>query len=898
MNIFKKISTYDCLALIIFAFFVTAIYLTNLHGNFWLSGWDNLHPEFNFQANISRAIYSAWQEYQGVGLPAGNAHATELFREILLWLVSPFFASQALRKLYLVFMLFLGSAGFYIFITRCLFYKTSTHFQASLGIMGGLFYLLNLATLQIFYTPFEPFSAYFGFLPWLIFSVYYYFKNRSLKSLIILILINLLASASFYVPTVFLAHLFFVTTICLGLIRKFKSGIKSAVIIIAILFITNLYWILPFGYYIANNIHSQTEAYQNIIWNKDIYFQNKKFADIGNVALLKGFLFDYVDIQRDGTFNYLMSQWKTHLESYFILMIGYSFFAVILLGFLSNIVKKKNLHFILLLILFFSLLAFNDYPFKLINDLLREIAIFDQVFRNPFTKFANLTVFLYSIFFVYGIEYIMTILVKAFKQDKPHDLAIFNLLFSLLVVTLLNFYLYPIWTGNLIYSPLKTNIPKVYFDVFEYFKNQEDGRIANLPQFVNSGWEQYRWGYIGSGFMWYGIRQPILDRAFDVWNKDNENYYWEISQSIYSQNLAQFESVIEKYRINWLMVDRDIAGADYKALYFDKLNNLLNESKKIYLAKNFGEIQIYEVLQNTQTNHFVDLTGKLPVVQPDYQANNFDKAHLEYGDFRSSRNIEANNLNVFYPIRSLFTDRRQEDLEFNLIEYNDYYSFTTEIPSFFAGSDLFIPKLDREEFTEFDKTDLTKETVKLPEISVGSQTFPLSENAFDIESNIPFSDLQSTNLEIKIPKINGYNSYNSELTGDLFNGPVKSCDRFNQGIYNSKKITQLNNQLLQLASIASSNCVTIDSSYLNQRFGYLLSITSQNNQGRSLLLHINNNSSKRTDTVTYLPQNQKLSSSYYIIAPKEYYGIGYNLVIDNISLDQSITENLLGDIKI
>ena len=42
------------------------------------------------------------------------------------------------------------------------------------------------------------------------------------------------------------------------------------------------------------------------------------------------------------------------------------------------------------------------------------------------------------------------------------------------------------------------------------------------------GWNYYDWGYRGSGFLWYGIKQPILDRAFDVWDKSSEKYYEEI----------------------------------------------------------------------------------------------------------------------------------------------------------------------------------------------------------------------------------------------------------------------------------------------------------------------------------------------------------------------------------
>src|SRR3989338_4996398 len=87
----KPIIKYDALAVITIIVLVIGIYLTNIHGNFFISGWDNLHPEFNFKLNLQRAWDSAWQEYQGLGVPAGHGHAAELPRILFLipfsWIV-------------------------------------------------------------------------------------------------------------------------------------------------------------------------------------------------------------------------------------------------------------------------------------------------------------------------------------------------------------------------------------------------------------------------------------------------------------------------------------------------------------------------------------------------------------------------------------------------------------------------------------------------------------------------------------------------------------------------------------------------------------------------------------------------------------------------------------------
>jgi hypothetical protein len=132
---------YDLLAILGIGLIVLFIYLTNFRGNFWISGWDNLHPELNFAANIARAFFSSWQEYQGLGLPAGNGHATELFREILLWFINIFLPAITVRKIYLISMLLTGAFGMYFFIRNVLLQKTQHELRVILSFIAGSFFI-------------------------------------------------------------------------------------------------------------------------------------------------------------------------------------------------------------------------------------------------------------------------------------------------------------------------------------------------------------------------------------------------------------------------------------------------------------------------------------------------------------------------------------------------------------------------------------------------------------------------------------------------------------------------------------------------------------------------------------------------------------------------------------
>jgi hypothetical protein len=106
------------------------------------------------------------------------------------------------------------------------------------------------------------------------------------------------------------------------------------------------------------------------------------------------------------------------------------------------------------------------------------------------------------------------------------------------------------------------------------------------------------------------------------------------------------------------------------------------------------------------------------------------------------------------------------------------------------------------------------------------------------------------------------------------------------------------NELLRLTSVHSNNCLGVDLPNLTQNLAYLVSIPAKNIQGKTLLVSVNNDSSKRDDLAIYLPKSNQLVTSYLILPPKERYGLGYTVNLDNMSLDNNKTINELGEISI
>jgi hypothetical protein len=874
----------------------------NFYPDFWLSGWDNLHAEFDFGLNLKRALFASWQEYQGLGLPAGHAHATELVRGGFLWLTAQVLPAITLRKVFVFLMLFLGPAGVYFLSQQLLGFKSESQkpqnfvvHRQLLSFLGAIFYLLNPVTLQIFYAPYEAFVVHYAALPWLIWSFLRFLSQPAAKNLFWLGVLNFLATPQAYVPTLFLVYLFIL--VLLGLSRK-REILKRAGLAIGLVLLVNAFWLLPFLYFNFTNLSAQLEAWSNWRYSQDLYEKNLAAGGWQRTILLKGYWFDYVYQTEQGT-AYLLADWKKYFDQPLITVIGYGFFVLVLSGAYFALNKRRNLKLVLLFLFFFGLLAIDAYPWCWLNHWLRLSSLFHQVFRNPFTKFANTLVLTEALLFVLGLRFLTRLLKRKI---------IINLTFVLIFLLQL-VYLFPVFQGKLFYQDLLVKIPEAYWQLFSFFHQEEKGRIANFPQVYPNGWNYYRWGYNGSGFLWYGIEQPILDRAFDVWNAKNENYYWEVSRAVYSGDLAGLEAVLEKYQIRWLVIDENIiTGGSQKSLYFDQLAEMLEMSQKIKKVKKIegkGEarpITIYKVELATPLKDFVFLTEKLVSVGPQYRWNDDDQAFREFGHYLSpldeSPAVDAGAVltQVYYPFRSLFTGRKQEELEFKVEDKGNEWVISAAVPN--LGGQLVPPVLNETESVFWTK-ELTEEKLAPPEVwwypTTLSEPLLVTSAAF-----LP----AGAKIEIKWPKRQGYYTYDSVEDEDFFKQPMRSCDPFNDGWKRREKIIGEDQKAwLRFESQASSNCLGIDLPHLSQKIGYLVKVESRHLQGKPLLFYVINKTSQKKVIETYLPKakvdGEKIfTENYFIVPPMEEYGQGYSLHLDNISVGKVKTVNELARLQV
>ena len=668
----------------------------------WLSGWDTLHPEFNFPLNLKRVIAGVWREEQGLGAVAAHAHMAELPRILILWLASIVLPTHFLRYFYVFLCLILGPLGVYWFLIKAGEKEGKNLITKPVAFLGGLFYLFNLGALQHFYVPFEMFPTQFAALPWLFglatlfigkkgglpkkFGIFFWFA-----------LVTFLATPMAYASQLWYIY-FGCFVIYLGGLtflgkNEWQAKLKKTTILILVTLAINSFWLLPNLYFLATHAKNVPLAKINRLFSEEAFLANKKYGTIPDTVVLKNFLFNWSEYVGNGNFGYLLDEWIQHLRHPGIILIGYGAFLIIILGIVISLLKKEKLGLALLpvfLASFIFLINMNP-PFEWFFAIFRErSSLFREGLRFPFTKFSILLCFTYAIYFAHGLNTFLFLLRK-----RLHSILI--PMFYVLCFILLFIYVLPAFSGGFISPSMRIQIPQDYFDMFAWFNQQKDeGRVVHFPLASPYGWIYYDWGYQGAGFVWFGIKQPFLDRDFDRWNPANEQNYREISQAVYSRDLPLLEKLFNKYQIRWIILDKSVIipgkEAAQDVLFYPEIEKLFNQSTKIKSTKDFGlKLRVYQVDLDYQTTNFTFQQEEASSIGPDFFWSWEDQAYKDYGHYYTYLNQATQS--IFYPFRTFLS--KTETLPQNLFS-EDSEKLAFKFPSLPTGQ-LSLPSFEKTE---------------------------------------------------------------------------------------------------------------------------------------------------------------------------------------------------------
>lgn len=773
----------DLILLFILIVLPIVISYQNFKSNTFLSGWDTIHTEFDFNIALSRLLSPAFQEFQGIGAVSAQSHLAELPRVIFIYILSFIFSENFLRYFYTFLMLVLGPVGVYQFLKELLNRDPSDEENDSYlypSFIGALFYLTNLSVVQHFNVPLEMFITFYGILGFLFLFILKNIRELNFKNILYLALFSFLISPSAHTATLFYMMLFFIAFYFLidfifAPLEQKKEEFKKRLIIFLTIVTTNLFWILPNIYFILTHGREVSESKIHILFSDQAYLSNLSFGNFFDLAILKNYLFIW-QIWDGRNFVPLLGQWVANLNTGLSLH-GYIVFFVSLFG-VGLVMVQKDKRFFGFIGSFLLCLIFISSSKSVLGgfvDFLRDnVPFVREALRFPFNKFSTLLSLSISIFLAIFFENIFSVV-------KRNILKVTTVVLFTVFSTA---YFLPAFAGFLISPYMRVNYSKSYFELFDYFKTQEEyGRIADLPIHSVYGWSYYKFGYQGAGFLWFGIDKPLMNREFDRWNTKNEDYFNEMSYAIYNNNSKLIENTLKKYQIRWILLDKNVYSPleGEEILHFGQTQKTLQEISNLKLDKRIGEnIYVYKYFPQDQ---FVKETvlKNIPLVSNEY--------------FREYEDLNFENLGNFYSPKS-------SEISFGL------KGKTEILRKEFISS-------DENNFYIKNVSGLKKNQGLLKVISAGKGfdiSFKDQKQRINIDKNFDFLSLNDTFL-----------APNKEV--EVLVGPENNLDLL--------KVDTTNNFETLADFISAGNCSgdTLGANYSLERSGKNLKITSNNIEG-------------------------------------------------------------------
>lgn len=646
------------IALTLYHLVVGIVIAVNMRTDQWLMGWDGLYPELHIPLNLIRGLTAGWQEYYGAGLVGGHGFAATLPHTMIIGLLSIVIPQHLLRSVFIFLCYYLGGLGMLLVSRKLLTYVFHEHnpkekITWAVAFVSSLYYLFNLGTIQTFYVPIEAFTVHFAALPWLTYGLILLFEAVTKKRVLFFCVTLILTSIQGFIPAVFAAYavsLAIITSAFMIFQRFHTSALRAVAIVWTCVIAANFYWLAPVGYFSLTQSKDYINAYNNITSTPKFIAKSIQYGSLADVATLKSMLWDSNELG-----GAILAPWKQHHTNPVVPAISYLFFVLMLYGVYFALRQKRaplSYGLALSLLYFFGNIAIDMPPFAWFFQLIQSRSPeLTQAFRTTFTKFGTGLSFHYALFLAVGLMAGLQLL-----YGKRYRIFLISGL--IIVMGAILFYAAPLFQGQLIYRKMYVQVPPQYMSLIHEINALPDGKIADFPQDCAEGWYNELWGYFGSGFLWYGVRHPVMARAFDVWSHTNENYYWELSTALRQQDYAAVDRIFDKYGVRYVLYDQNITHCRSQKGFLSSLdfyNHLESGSEYTKRISHEGNkvlpIAVYERKSTYPTPIAI---ANLPNVLPAYPYNDTDRAYASVSAYMSDNGKTAD---VTDPDRLRFSKR-------------------------------------------------------------------------------------------------------------------------------------------------------------------------------------------------------------------------------------------------
>ena len=127
--------------------------------------------------------------------------------------------------------------------------------------------------------------------------------------------------------------------------------------------------------------------------------------------------------------------------------------------------------------------------------------------------------------------------------------------------------------------------------------------------------------------------------------------------------------------------------SSYKALQYDRINELLMKSSKITSIFEGVNISLYKIDHNYSTKNFISLTSDLNNIDSKINITNKDQAFSENGFYANNQNF---GIDIFYPFLSLTSQTNIKENSWKITEDDNYFYLSAPLTIDTDNFDLYL----------------------------------------------------------------------------------------------------------------------------------------------------------------------------------------------------------------
>ena len=555
---------------------------------------DNYSPELNPTLSVSRYLESpAWRGYRVLGF-ASESEQADIFRSGVFTVLESFLPSWSIGQLFYLISMIIGSLSI-ASLVRLFVEKTDLKKFSNWGyLIAGVTYFTTLWSMWLFYQTMAPYISNFGFLPLVLLCIYRYIKKNNSKNALLLLFSSILFTSTSVIATLFVVDFAFIFAFTLFVTltteRNKKRRIRSILKTLGIFLITQLFWILPFIHYTLSTSSDIIDSYTNRTITSSVIDLETDMQTVINSA--RFYNRSLLDMDGD-TYVFPMAELFETYDFYKVLGLLPAIFGIV--GIFFAIFNK---HYKLLFwgivgfISLFLIKALNP-PLAILFEWLQEyIPLFKQVFRWPISKLGEIYLISLTFLSTFGLIYLFQFLTSFAEKKFLRRLLTLSLFVMICILQLI--YSEYLFRGDTFPQRASVQVPLEYFELGEYlYSNDSVSRIYYAPPSNNNYFRKYEWGFWGSQFISYIVPNPMMDISLAIGSNSGEKAMLNILNVVRSQKSEEFLSLMQKYDVKYVLLDRSITSEGYSFdMDMKAMEDMISQYEKIWEK---GSLTLYKV---------------------------------------------------------------------------------------------------------------------------------------------------------------------------------------------------------------------------------------------------------------------------------------------------------------